>query len=248
MFLPFRASVSSFLWFFLFSDLFSSRLSLLSVSALLCFSSVHIVGNLASKFPSINVLYSNLWLPVQAGERPWMKINNKSQNITSIGNFQNFDPIIILQNNRCNCKKNERIFLRQTASSSWVLGAFWIYYKMDILKLIMQNGFWFFKLLRAPRSLFLIYKSGLKIWLKRAHENYFDEKKKTIFTNFQHLFCSEKAFQGQVLVEKFPGNPFCRLRQIMFKRKISGLLLNGRLQPHPPNSKGNNFLEFIQYT
>ena len=51
--LPFRASASSFFWLFLFSDLLSSNLSLLSASALLCFSSVHIVGSLASKLPSI---------------------------------------------------------------------------------------------------------------------------------------------------------------------------------------------------
>ena len=35
------------------SDLFSSELSRLSDSSLLCFSSVHIVGSLASKLPSI---------------------------------------------------------------------------------------------------------------------------------------------------------------------------------------------------
>ena len=40
-FLPFRASASSFFWLFLFSDLLSSNHSLLSASALLCFSSVH---------------------------------------------------------------------------------------------------------------------------------------------------------------------------------------------------------------
>ena len=51
-FLPFRASVSSVLLLFLFSDLLSSNLSLLSASALLCFSSVHIVGSLTSKLPS----------------------------------------------------------------------------------------------------------------------------------------------------------------------------------------------------
>ena len=57
-FLPFRASASSFFWLFLFSDLLSSTLlssslSLLSASALLCFSSVHIVGSLTSKLPSM---------------------------------------------------------------------------------------------------------------------------------------------------------------------------------------------------
>jgi len=51
-------------------------------------------------------------------------------------------------------------------------------------------------LLRAPRSLFLVYKLGLKKWLKRAFENNFDEKKKInpVLINFQHLFCSEKAY------------------------------------------------------
>ena len=39
------------------SDLLSSNLSLLSASALLCFSSVHIVGSLTSKLPSINIIY-----------------------------------------------------------------------------------------------------------------------------------------------------------------------------------------------
>ena len=52
-FLPFRASASSFFWLFLFFDLHSSNLSLLSASALLCFSSVQIVGSLTSKLPSI---------------------------------------------------------------------------------------------------------------------------------------------------------------------------------------------------
>ena len=57
----FRASASSFFWPFLFSDLLSSTLlwsslfysSLLSESSHLCFSSVHIVGSLTSKLPSI---------------------------------------------------------------------------------------------------------------------------------------------------------------------------------------------------
>ena len=37
------------------SDLLSSNLPLLSASSLLCFSSVHIVGSLTSKLPSIIV-------------------------------------------------------------------------------------------------------------------------------------------------------------------------------------------------
>ena len=49
-FLPFLASASSFFLLFLF---YSSNLSLLSASSLLCFSFVHIVGSLTSKLPSI---------------------------------------------------------------------------------------------------------------------------------------------------------------------------------------------------
>ena len=60
-FLPFRASVSSFFWLFLFSSshLLSSNLPLLSASPLLCFSSVHIVGSLTSKLPSIKTIIIN---------------------------------------------------------------------------------------------------------------------------------------------------------------------------------------------
>ena len=54
-FLPFRAPVSSFFWLFLWSSLFYS--SLLSDSSHLCFSSVHIVGSLTSKLPSIRWHY-----------------------------------------------------------------------------------------------------------------------------------------------------------------------------------------------
>ena len=46
------------------SDLLSSNLPLLSASALLCFSSVHIVGSLTSKLPSIKITYF-VWSP------PW---------------------------------------------------------------------------------------------------------------------------------------------------------------------------------
>ena len=55
IFLSFRVSVFSFFWLFFFSDLLSFNLFLLSAFALLCFSSVHIVGNLTSKFSSINI-------------------------------------------------------------------------------------------------------------------------------------------------------------------------------------------------
>ena len=40
------------------SDLLSSNLPLLSASALLCFSSLHIVGSLTSKLPSIIYIYT----------------------------------------------------------------------------------------------------------------------------------------------------------------------------------------------
>ena len=56
-FLPFRASAYSFFWLFLFSDLLSSNLSLLSASALLCFLSVHIVGSLTSKTSFDNLFF-----------------------------------------------------------------------------------------------------------------------------------------------------------------------------------------------
>ena len=52
-FLPFRAPASSFFSLFLFSDLLSSAL-LLSDSSHSAFPSVHIVGSLTSKLPSIN--------------------------------------------------------------------------------------------------------------------------------------------------------------------------------------------------
>ena len=55
LFLPFRVLASSFFWLFLFFDLLSAALlfssSTLTTSA---FSSVHIVGSLTSKLPSIN--------------------------------------------------------------------------------------------------------------------------------------------------------------------------------------------------
>ena len=55
--LPFRAPASSFFWLFLFSDLFSSALLFSILLLHLCFSSVHIVGSLTSKLPSININY-----------------------------------------------------------------------------------------------------------------------------------------------------------------------------------------------
>ena len=83
-FLPFRASASSFFWLFLFSDLLSSNLSLLSASALLCFSSVHIVGSLTSKLPS-NMSNPNSWLitNLPSGKR----LHNYGKSPCFMGNF-----------------------------------------------------------------------------------------------------------------------------------------------------------------
>ena len=53
-FLPFRAPAFSFCWLFLFSDLLSSALLFSVLLLRLCFSSVHIVGSLTSKLPSMN--------------------------------------------------------------------------------------------------------------------------------------------------------------------------------------------------
>ena len=52
-FLPFHASAFSFFLLFFLLTLLSSYLSPLSASSLLCFSSVHIVGSLTSKLPSV---------------------------------------------------------------------------------------------------------------------------------------------------------------------------------------------------
>ena len=46
------------------SDLLSSNLPLLSASALLCFSSVHIVGSLTSKLPSIIYIFNSIYLNI----------------------------------------------------------------------------------------------------------------------------------------------------------------------------------------
>ena len=100
------------------------------------------------------------------------------------------------RDNRCNCKKNDRTFLYQTVFSNWIFGAFWVYYKMGILKLIIQSGFGFFKLLRALGAYFYstnwVLKNGWKEPLKiiLMKKNKFNP----VLTNFQHLFCSEKVY------------------------------------------------------
>ena len=66
------------------SDLFSSELSLLSASSLLCFSSVHIVGSLASKLPSIKDIVGESFIEddaddQQKGDRNAMSDSKQTQ-------------------------------------------------------------------------------------------------------------------------------------------------------------------------
>ena len=69
------------------STLLSSNLSLLSASSLLCFSSVHIVGSLTSKLPSINK-YKLQWLHFNA---PWHRRRHESELWIS-STINNFEP------------------------------------------------------------------------------------------------------------------------------------------------------------
>ena len=62
-FLPFRGPGSSFFWDFLFLLLFSS-LTLFSDSSHQCFSSVHIVGSLTSKLPSMTIYVKSTYLSI----------------------------------------------------------------------------------------------------------------------------------------------------------------------------------------
>ena len=54
------------------------------------------------------------------------------------------------RDNRCSYKKNKRIFLCQTVSSSWVPGAFWVNYKMDVLKFNHAKWFLIFQIAQGP--------------------------------------------------------------------------------------------------
>ena len=92
---------------------------------------------------------------------------------------------------------------------------------MGILKLITQSGFGFFKLLRAPRSQFFIYKLGPEQWLETCFNPFYPGP------GF-----SRESFQATHFVDSGPA--FCR-------EKIPGPLLNGWLQPHLPKSKGDTF-------
>ena len=63
-----KHSESRLSYLFAHLPLLSSNLSLLSASSLLCVSTVHIVGSLASKLPS-NMVIS----PAESGFLPWSK-------------------------------------------------------------------------------------------------------------------------------------------------------------------------------
>ena len=80
------------------SDLLSSNLSLLSASALRCFSSVHIVGSLTSKLPSIYIyiyLYSWPFLVCFILHKKTMHEQNSSflQNTKSLNRFASGPPL-----------------------------------------------------------------------------------------------------------------------------------------------------------
>ena len=80
-FLPFRTHLHLLSSYSFSSDLLSSNLPLLSASALLCFSSVHIVGSLTSKLPSITsqrYVASCLQTSLQ---QPWLNSSNGSFDI-----------------------------------------------------------------------------------------------------------------------------------------------------------------------
>ena len=68
----------------------SSNLSLLSASALLCFSSVHIVGSLTSKLPSINVSFClSIYLQVWKRSYSWTWQHQKLCNSARLPQFLN---------------------------------------------------------------------------------------------------------------------------------------------------------------
>ena len=121
----------------------------------------------------INVLHSNLWLPAQAGERPW-----RSETIGVAA------------------RKMSEYFCARRHPQIGFLVCFGFTTKWISWNWLCKLIFDFSNCSGPPRSLFLVYKLGLKKWLKRVFENHFDEKNKInpILTNFQHLFCSEKAY------------------------------------------------------
>ena len=74
------------------STLLSSNLSLLSASSLLCFSSVHIVGSLTSKLPSINIKIDD-YLLLYMTKHEYIYIYTSSTAQGGGGSFKNRKPI-----------------------------------------------------------------------------------------------------------------------------------------------------------
>ena len=122
-FLPFRAPAPSFFWLFLFSDLLSST-PLFSDSSHLCFfSSVHTVGSLTSKLPSINqnIVMRDGWSVLQ-NVSVWEMDGQKANNLSWFGSLmmQMVDFMecpSTLQNGHCHLKGTSTM-----ARSSWFSG------------------------------------------------------------------------------------------------------------------------------
>ena len=101
--------------------------------------------------------------------------------------------------------------------SSWVVDAFWIYYKMGILNLLHPNRFGCFKMLKAPQSQLFVYKMGPISWLKTASENQSDQKNRLqpitrpIFgTHFVENQPWVEGPEPAFCREIFQATPFCR--------------------------------------
>ena len=77
-FLPFRAPASSFFWLFLFSGLLSSALLFSFLLLHLCFLSVHIVGSLTSKLPSVTSPLDPMKIPSNHHDSYWLVVWNRN--------------------------------------------------------------------------------------------------------------------------------------------------------------------------
>ena len=77
-FLPFRAPASSFFWLFLFSGLLSSALLFSFLLLHLCFLSVHIVGSLTSKLPSVTSPLDPMKIPSNHHDSYWLAVWNRN--------------------------------------------------------------------------------------------------------------------------------------------------------------------------
>ena len=95
-FLPFGAPASSFFWLFLFySSLFYS--SLLSDSSHLCFSSVHVVGSLTTKLPSMIVIFMFIYVHILSSSHTFVDTHR------CVRAFRNPIQLSILPSIRCTC-------------------------------------------------------------------------------------------------------------------------------------------------